>query len=167
MSNLNKPAIRNTGNITMNRRCSFRTGYLISILITMPLFFCLKGPEVSSTPGNQLPGEIVELDSSSFDTIIVVNDRIAVVDFYLPGCLACLAMDSIFTHLAVLYRDQVCFARVNCNVNSMHAVEYMTDSMLSAVPTFIFYKNGETIKHIVGVVPENTLAAVIDSLLES
>ena len=109
--------------------------YLISILIALPFLFCIKEPDVLS---NTLPEGVVELDTASFDTAIIVQDRIAFVDFYLPDCSSCLSMNGIFGHLAMLYSDRVYFGRVDCSANHALAIEHMMDYRLGTVPTFKF-----------------------------
>jgi thioredoxin 1 len=150
------------GGTVVNFLHCFRRGYLTGILLFLPLFFCFKEPSVVSTPEKKLPEGIVELDTATFDTAIMVQDRIAVVDFYLSTCSSCLQMDNIFSDLAALYGDRIYFAKVECSKNSSLAIEYM----LGSVPTFIFFKSGERVRDIVGVTTEDSLAAVIDSLLD-
>ena len=98
---------------------------------------------------------ILEFTDDNFN----VSAGLIVVDFWSPRCGPCVMLAPVFEQVAKNNPD-VTFAKVNAadnhNVSSFYSI--------SAVPTIIFFKNGELVKKIVGFQSEQALSKHIAEL---
>jgi thioredoxin 1 len=82
---------------------------------------------------------------------VLQSSEPVLVDFWASWCGPCRSMNPIVESLAHDYK--VC--KVNIDKNQELAAHYN----VSAVPTFIIFKDGHIVAHHVGMVPEATLRA--------
>ncbi|MFP4014163.1 MAG: thioredoxin family protein [Chitinispirillaceae bacterium] len=116
--------------------------------------------DTSETGGNDTDSVLL-LDEDTFDSAIDVPGRITLVDFFSPTCLACRHMDSTVNNLSVRYEGEALIAKVNVNEQISLGSRYS----IRTVPTFIFFQSGTEVKRIRGVVAENSLSSILDSLI--
>lgn len=94
-------------------------------------------------------GTVEEIhDLSQLAKLVGQKDKLAVVDFYANWCGPCKALEPIFNALA-LKVPEVNFARVDVDAAQDVAQEYA----ITAMPTCLFFKNGEKIETIIGANP--------------
>lgn len=105
-------------------------------------------------------GHVAHLNGSSFKEIIA-KDRPVLIDFWADWCAPCHMMTPIVEALAGKYDGKVAFAKVNVDENSSIAVEYG----ITAIPTFIIFKNGKFLDVVVGAVGEEGLEAMLKKAL--
>ncbi|KID82282.1 Thioredoxin-like protein [Metarhizium guizhouense ARSEF 977] len=108
---------------------------LVIILILGPALFQDRSP-IPETSGNVSKiSELPELESLLSSTTYVV------VDFYADWCPPCRAIAPQFSKLADEYasKGQLAFAKVNVDHCKGAAKHYN----VTAMPTFLFFKNGE------------------------
>lgn len=99
------------------------------------------------TPENK-ENEIIELTDANFDEIIS-SDSPTLVDFWAEWCSPCKFMLPVFSRLAKKYQS-IQFARLNVD----QAQSVATRIGVSAIPTFIMFKNGQVVDKAVGAVGE-------------
>ena len=99
------------------------------------------------TPENK-ENEIIELTDANFDEIIS-SDSPTLVDFWAEWCSPCKFMLPVFYRLAKKYQS-IRFARLNVD----QAQSVATRIGVSAIPTFIMFKNGQVVDKAVGAVGE-------------
>ena len=92
--------------------------------------------------------EIIELTDANFDEIIS-SDSPTLVDFWAEWCSPCKFMLPVFSRLAKKYQS-IRFARLNVD----QAQSVATRIGVSAIPTFIMFKNGQVVDKAVGAVGE-------------
>ncbi|RLF51029.1 MAG: thioredoxin [Thermoplasmata archaeon] len=92
-----------------------------------------------------------ELNQDEFDDFLGKN-RIAVVDFWAPWCMPCLAMAPILEELDKELND-IAFAKVNVDKNVDLARQYG----IMSIPTIIIFVNGREVDRIIGMVPKEEL----------
>lgn len=92
-----------------------------------------------------------ELNQDEFDDFLGKNG-IAVVDFWAPWCMPCLAMAPILEELDKELND-IAFAKVNVDKNVDLARQYG----IMSIPTIIIFVNGREVDRIIGVVPKEEL----------
>lgn len=103
---------------------------------------------------------IIEIDDDSFETEVLKSDKPVVVDFWAPWCGPCRAIGPIVEELEGIYGDRVKFVKVNVDDNPLTPSKYG----IKAIPTIIFFKDGDAADQITGMVPKAKLETVIKSL---
>jgi thioredoxin-like negative regulator of GroEL len=107
--------------------------------------------------------EIVMLDSLNFDKRTNVDGLVAMVDFFWPSCIHCQRMENVVVKLALRYKNKALIGKVNCqNQNDSLSNAYN----IKYIPNFNFFINGKLARTMVGETDGDSLAFVIDSLLE-
>jgi thioredoxin 1 len=104
---------------------------------------------------------IKEIEDSSFDYEIMKSEKHAVVDFWAPWCGPCKAIGPILDELVKTYGDQVKFTKCNVDDNPVTPGKFG----IKAIPTLIFFKDGEVADQITGMVAKNKLEEAIKSVL--
>ncbi len=143
-----------------SNRILFRGIMAASISATALFFGCVRNPEVLAESSDP-PEEIVMLDKSNYSKMVNVWERVAMVEFYRSSCGACRAMDSAVAHMNLRYRGKALVGKVNVGEEYALPEEFS----ILYVPTFLFFYEGLEVRRIVGVSPEDSLAAVMDSAL--
>lgn len=104
---------------------------------------------------------IMEIEDSSFDAEVMKSDKPAVVDFWAPWCGPCKAIGPILDELAKTYGDKVKFTK--CNVDDNPATPGKFG--IKAIPTLIFFKDGEVADQITGMVAKSKLEEALNNVL--
>ncbi|MFP3164596.1 MAG: thioredoxin [Acidianus sp.] len=103
---------------------------------------------------------VAHLDSNTFDNFIK-SHKVAVIDFWAEWCAPCIMLAPIIEELAKDY-PQVGFGKVNSDENQDIAARYGVMSL----PTVVFFKNGEPVDEVIGVVPREEIEIRIKELLK-
>jgi thioredoxin 1 len=104
---------------------------------------------------------IMEIEDSSFDAEVMKSDIPAVVDFWAPWCGPCKAIGPILDELAKAYGDKVKFTKCNVDDNPVTPGKFG----IKAIPTLIFFKNGEVSDQITGMVAKSKLEEALKNVL--
>lgn len=88
---------------------------------------------------------------------VISSDKIVVIDFWATWCGPCKMIGPIFEKISdTPASEKVDFYKVDVDEQSQIAQEVG----VRAMPTFVFFKNGEKIETIVGADPSKLQAAV-------
>jgi thioredoxin 1 len=104
---------------------------------------------------------VVEIEDSSFDKEIVQSDKPAMVDFWAPWCGPCKAIAPVVNDLAGTYGDRIKFAKCNVDDNPITPGKFG----IKAIPTLIFFKDGQVVDQITGMVAKSKLEEAIKKVL--
>jgi thioredoxin 1 len=104
---------------------------------------------------------IIELDDDSFEKKVLNSDKPVMVDFWAPWCGPCKAIAPTIESLEKEYGDKMIFTKVNVDENPISPSKYG----IQAIPTLIFFKNGEIADQITGMVAKEKLEETIKGLL--
>lgn len=104
---------------------------------------------------------IIELDDDSFEEKVLKSDTPVMVDFWAPWCGPCKAIAPTVEALEKEYGDKMIFAKVNVDENPITPSKFG----VQAIPTLIFFKNGEIADQITGMVAKEKLEETIKNVL--
>jgi thioredoxin 1 len=103
----------------------------------------------------------VQISDATFETEVISNEKLTVVDFWAEWCGPCKMMNPILEQLSQDYGDKVSIAKLNIDDNS----ETPTQFNVRAIPTMIFFKGGAEVGRMVGAQTIQSMKTQIDRLL--
>jgi thioredoxin 1 len=104
---------------------------------------------------------VLEIDDSSFETEVLQSGKPVMVDFWAPWCGPCKAIGPVVEELADVFGDRIKFTKCNVDDNPVTPGKYG----IKAIPTLIFFKEGNIAEQITGMVAKSKLEEVINSVL--
>jgi len=106
---------------------------------------------------------ILELTSSKWETEVLKAKGLVMVDFWAPWCGPCRIIAPTIEELAKEYEAKIKVGKLNTDENPDIATRYG----IMGIPTIMFFKDGQRVDQIVGVVPKSILKSKLDTLLSS
>lgn len=100
----------------------------------------------------------MEFTDSNFQTEVLDNQGLSVVDFWAEWCGPCRAITPIIEDLAAEYEGSVKIGKLNVDHNEQVSVKYGVRS----IPTILFIKDGEVVERHVGTASRDFLKQKID-----
>lgn len=97
----------------------------------------------------------------NFDAEVLKADKPVMVDFFATWCGPCSRMAAPVEELAGEFDGKAKIGKLDIDVSMTVAQKYHVMS----VPTFMFFKNGEIVGRIVGMVDKQELANKLNELL--
>ena len=104
---------------------------------------------------------IVEISDLEFDKTVTESEKPVLVDFWAPWCGPCRAIGPLIEELAKTYGDQMVFSKCNVDENPMTPGKFG----IKSIPTLIFFKKGQVMEQITGIVPKTKLEEIIKKVL--
>ena len=104
---------------------------------------------------------IMDIDDGSFDAEVLQSDKPVLVDFWAPWCGPCKAIGPVIEQLAGTFGNKIKFAKCNVDDNPVTPGKYG----IKAIPTLIFFKEGNVVDQITGMVAKSKLEETINSIL--
>ncbi|HCY86375.1 MAG TPA: thioredoxin [Desulfobacteraceae bacterium] len=104
---------------------------------------------------------IIELTDENFEETVKNSDKPVMVDFWAPWCGPCKAIAPTVEALSGEYGDQMIFAKVNVDDNPLSPSKFG----VQAIPTLIFFKDGEVAEQITGMVAKEKLEETLKGVL--
>jgi thioredoxin 1 len=102
----------------------------------------------------------IEVTDGNFDEVVKEHPAI-VIDFWAPWCMPCLALAPVVEKIAREYAGKVVFGKLNVDENR----DTVTKFEVTAVPTLLFFRNGERVDRVLGVVTHKVLEQRVKKLL--
>lgn len=97
-------------------------------------------------------------DGNDFDTEVIQQTGVVLVDFYTDGCGPCRMMMPTLEELAI-EQSNLKIVKVDAAANNVLAANFR----VSAVPTFVLFNNGQVKGQFTGARSKKDLLAWIDS----
>ncbi len=110
---------------------------------------------------NLMSDMVMEIDDSGFDNEVLQSDKPVLVDFWAPWCGPCKAIGPVIEDLAGTFGEKIKFAKCNVDNNPVTPGKYG----IKAIPTLIFFKDGNVVEQITGMVAKSKLEETINSML--
>jgi len=105
----------------------------------------------------------VELTDSNFSSTLQSAGVPMMVDFWAPWCGPCRLIAPIVDELAGEFTGRIQVGKVNIDENPGVASQFN----IRAIPTVLFFKNGEVVDVVRAAVPKAQLLKKIEELLEN
>lgn len=103
----------------------------------------------------------MEITSKNFKDEVVNEKGLVMVDFWAPWCSPCRMLAPIIDELTEEYKGKIKICK--CNVDE--AKEIAITYGIMSVPTIKFFKDGEVISEIMGLVNKDVLKKRIEALI--
>lgn len=105
--------------------------------------------------------DVLNITTESWDKEVIQSSSLVVIDFWGTHCRPCKLIAPIIEELAEEYIGRAKIVKVNTDENPEIASRYK----LIGVPTIMFFKDGNVVDQLVGVVPKGQIKAKLDSLI--
>ncbi|PZP43988.1 MAG: thioredoxin [Pseudopedobacter saltans] len=102
-----------------------------------------------------------EFTDANFQSEVLDNDKLTVVDFWAEWCGPCRAIGPVIEELASEYADKVAVGKVNVDNNPNVSVNYG----ITSIPAILFIKGGQVVDKQIGAVPKSVLEKKIQAHL--
>ncbi|HUH35763.1 MAG TPA: thioredoxin [Moheibacter sp.] len=103
----------------------------------------------------------LEVTDASFENDVIKSGKPAMVDFWATWCGPCRMVGPTVEELAKEYEGQAVIAKVDVDNNQQVAADYG----IRNIPTILFFKDGEVVDKVVGVVPKAQLEEKLKAIM--
>ena len=103
----------------------------------------------------------VTLTPDNFEREVLSSEVPVLVDFWAEWCMPCKMIAPALKELAVEYEGRLKIGKLNVDENADLAAQYN----IVSIPTMLFFKGGEVVKHQIGAVPKEHLKQAIDEVV--
>jgi len=102
----------------------------------------------------------ITVDESSFDREVTQSDKPVIVDFWAEWCGPCKLIAPLLDEVAREKADTIKVAKVNVDENQNLSFKYN----IRAIPSLLFFKNGQLRDQVTGMASKKNLLDRIDAL---
>ena len=103
----------------------------------------------------------ITVTDQNFQKDVLENTLPVVVDFWAPWCMPCRMVSPIIEQLADEYKGRVAVVKMNVDENPDTSSQFAVMS----IPTVMLFKNGKSVKSLVGAQSKDNYKKMIDEAL--
>ena len=102
---------------------------------------------------------VVEMNTESFNSTIDTG-KLVMVDFWASWCGPCMGISPVIDEIASDNDGKVIVGKINVDNENKLAMDWG----IRGIPTLLFFKNGEQVDRIDGLVNKERIQEIIDNL---
>lgn len=92
---------------------------------------------------------------------VLNNDKLVMIDFFATWCEPCKQFSPVLQKMEKKYEEKIEIFKVDVDESQNVAIRYQ----ISAMPTLLFFKDGEEVERQVGYLDEQKLEKIIQELI--
>lgn len=93
---------------------------------------------------------------------VIKNDKLVIIDFFAEWCGPCQMLTEVLRSIDKKYTDYIEIFKVDVDEDQATAMRYG----ITAMPTLIFFKDGEEVERKIGYLDENELSSLIEEFIK-
>ena len=106
---------------------------------------------------------VVTLDADNFDREVLQSEQPVLVDFWADWCPPCKVIGPVIEEIATAFEGVARVGKVDVDKNKSLAQRYA----IGSIPTMLFFKDGEVVVRVQGVVPKSELTLKLTAMSET
>ena len=103
---------------------------------------------------------ISDVTDATFEEEVIKSDRPVLVDFWAEWCAPCRMLAPVVQEIAEEFGDRIRVYKLDLDTNPQTPARYN----VRAVPTLLFFRNGEVADQLVGAVPKARIVEKLEQL---
>jgi len=107
-------------------------------------------------------GKVIQITDDNFDSTVLQSKRPFLLDLTAEWCGPCKAIAPVIEALASEYDGQAYVGAINIDDNPGVPTRYQVRS----IPTLIMFKGGDVVGQLMGALPKDRIASLIDQALD-